>query len=108
MTLGPSSSAFVSFLSYHWLFNVATSFVNGPLQITLSNILSEMMCITIVGSSSESECDATSDSVDVECLSWDNSEDLYRLYSYDEDYNDDENGNHGPKTGQRKEKFKII
>ena len=31
MTLGPSSSAFVSFLSYHWLFNVATSFVNGPL-----------------------------------------------------------------------------
>ena len=30
MTLGPSSSAFVSFLSYHWLFNVATSFVNGP------------------------------------------------------------------------------
>ena len=32
ITLGPSSSAFVSFLSYHWLFNVATSFVNGPLQ----------------------------------------------------------------------------
>ena len=31
MTLGPSSSAFVSFLSYRWLFNVATSFVNGPL-----------------------------------------------------------------------------
>ena len=30
MTLGPSSSAFVSFLSYRWLFNVATSFVNGP------------------------------------------------------------------------------
>ena len=30
MTLSPSSSAFVSFLSYHWLFNVATSFVNGP------------------------------------------------------------------------------
>ena len=66
----------------------------SDLQITLSDILSEMMCITIVGSSSESECDATSDSVDVECLSWDNSEDLYRLYSYDEDYNDDENGNH--------------
>ena len=32
MTLGPSLSAFVSFLSYHWLFNVATSFVNGPLH----------------------------------------------------------------------------
>ena len=32
MTLGPSLSAFVSFLSYHWLFNVATSFVNGPLS----------------------------------------------------------------------------
>ena len=32
MTLGPSSSAFISFLSYHWLFNVATSFVNGPLH----------------------------------------------------------------------------
>ena len=31
ITLGPSSSAFVSFLSHHWLFNVATSFVNGPL-----------------------------------------------------------------------------
>ena len=31
MTLGPSSSAFVSFLSYRWLFIVATSFVNGPL-----------------------------------------------------------------------------
>ena len=31
MTLGPSSSAFVSFLSHRWLFNVATSFVNGPL-----------------------------------------------------------------------------
>ena len=30
LTLGPSSSAFVSFLSYRWLFNVATSFVNGP------------------------------------------------------------------------------
>ena len=30
MTLGPSLSAFVSFLSYHWLINVATSFVNGP------------------------------------------------------------------------------
>ena len=33
MTLGPSSSAFVSFLSYRWLFNVATSFVNGPLGV---------------------------------------------------------------------------
>ena len=32
MTLGPYSSAFVSFLSYRWLFNVATSFVNGPLK----------------------------------------------------------------------------
>ena len=32
MTLGPSLSAFVSFLSYRWLFNVATSFVNGPLE----------------------------------------------------------------------------
>ena len=32
MTLGPSLSAFVSFLSYHWFFNVATSFVNGPLD----------------------------------------------------------------------------
>ena len=31
MTLGPSSSAFVSLLSYHWLSNVATSFENGPL-----------------------------------------------------------------------------
>ena len=31
MTLDPSSSAFVSFLSYRWLFNVATSFVNGLL-----------------------------------------------------------------------------
>ena len=31
ITLGPYSSAFVSFLSYCWLFNVATSFVNGPL-----------------------------------------------------------------------------
>ena len=30
MTLRPSSSAFVSFLGYRWLFNVATSFVNGP------------------------------------------------------------------------------
>ena len=34
MTLGPSSSAFVSFLSYRWLFNIATSFVNGPLGFT--------------------------------------------------------------------------
>ena len=33
MTLDPSSSAFVSFLRYRWLFNVATSFVNGPLPI---------------------------------------------------------------------------
>ena len=41
--------------------------------------------------SSESECDATSDSADVESLSWDNSEDLYRLY-----YDDDENSNNGP------------
>ena len=32
MTLGPSLSAFVSFLSWRWLFNVATSFVNGPLE----------------------------------------------------------------------------
>ena len=32
MTLGPSSSAFVSFLGYRWLFNVATPFVNGPLS----------------------------------------------------------------------------
>ena len=64
----------------------------------LSNILSEMMWAVSEGSS-ESECDATTDSVDVESLSWDNSEDLYRLY-YDEDYDDDENGNHGaPKTG---------
>ena len=31
MTPCPYSPAFVSFLSYHWLFNVATSFVNGPL-----------------------------------------------------------------------------
>ena len=30
MTLSPSLSAFVSFLSYRWLFNVAMSFVNGP------------------------------------------------------------------------------
>ena len=30
MTLGPSSSAFISFLSYRWLFNVATLYVNGP------------------------------------------------------------------------------
>ena len=36
---GPSSSAFVSFLSNHWLFNVATSFVNGPLD--MSNIFSK-------------------------------------------------------------------
>ena len=35
MTLDPSSSAFVSFLSYRWLFKVATSFVNGPLQRSL-------------------------------------------------------------------------
>ena len=35
MTHGPSSSAFVSFLSYCWLFNVATSFVNGPLLSTV-------------------------------------------------------------------------
>ena len=33
MTLGPSLSAFVSFLSYRRLFNVATSFVNGPLAL---------------------------------------------------------------------------
>ena len=33
MAFGPSSSAFVSFLSYHWLLIVATSFVNGPLSI---------------------------------------------------------------------------
>ena len=59
-----------------------------------------MMCITIVGSSSESECDATSDSVDVECLSWDNSEDLYRLYSYDEDYNDVWHDAAGPDPSQ--------
>ena len=66
----------------------------------LSNILSEMMWTVSLSSedSSESECDATSYSADVESLSWDNSEDLYRLY-YDEDYDDDENGNHGaPKT----------
>ena len=47
--------------------------------------------------SSESECDATTDSVDVESLSWDNSEDLYRLYYDDEEEEDyDENGDHGP------------
>ena len=35
MTLGPSLSAFVTFFSYRWLFNVAMSFVNGPLlQVT--------------------------------------------------------------------------
>ena len=30
MTLVPFSSTFVSFLSHHWMFNVATTFVNGP------------------------------------------------------------------------------
>ena len=33
----PSSSAFVSFLSYSWLFNVATSFVNGPYLHTINS-----------------------------------------------------------------------
>ena len=28
--ISPTSSSFVIFFSYHWLFNVATSFVNGP------------------------------------------------------------------------------
>ena len=32
ITLGPSLSALVSFSSYRWLFNVATSFVNGPVS----------------------------------------------------------------------------
>ena len=43
MTLGPSSSAFVSFLSYRWLLNVATSFVNGPLSIMESTRLEERL-----------------------------------------------------------------
>ena len=65
----------------------------------LSNILSEMMWAVSLSSegSSESECDATSYSADVESLSWDNSEDLYRLYYDDEEEEDyDENGDHGP------------
>ena len=44
MTLGPSSSAFVSFLSYQWLFNVATSFVNGPLPVE-----SVVVVVVVVG-----------------------------------------------------------
>ena len=44
MTLGPSLSAFVSFLSYRWLFNVATSFVNGPL-LGLLQCASAFLCI---------------------------------------------------------------
>ena len=39
MTLGPSLSAFISFLSYRWLFNVATSFVNGPLRMKRVEII---------------------------------------------------------------------
>ena len=45
MTLGPSSSAFVSFLSYHWLFNVATSFVNGPLQNKCCVLSEDTYCV---------------------------------------------------------------
>ena len=41
MTLGPSLSAFVSFLSYRWLFNVATSFVNGPLWVVELGLVAE-------------------------------------------------------------------
>jgi len=64
----------------------------------LSNILSEMMWAVSLSSegSSESECDATSYSADVESLSWDNSEDLYRLYYDDDEEEEDENGDHGP------------
>merc|ERR1712102_67339 len=48
MTLGPSLSAFVSFLSYHWLFNVATSFVNGPLPtVTYSRALLKALGLKI-------------------------------------------------------------
>ena len=39
VTLGPSSSAFISFLSYRWLLNVATSLVNGPLEISITPVL---------------------------------------------------------------------
>ena len=38
MTLSNSLSSFVIFLSYRWLFNVATSFVNGPLYHTIPYI----------------------------------------------------------------------
>ena len=31
-TLCPSLSSYVIILSYHWLFNIATSFVNGQMQ----------------------------------------------------------------------------
>ena len=66
----------------------------------LSNILSEMMWAVSLSSegSSESECDTSSYSADVESLSWDNSEDLYRLYYDDDEEEDDynENDDHGP------------
>ena len=91
--------------------NVLLSEVNSKLELCpaesrrnvlsrLSHILSEMMWTVSLSSegSSESECDASSYSADVESLSWDNSEDLYRLYYDDEDeeVEDDENDDHGP------------
>ena len=91
--------------------NVLLSEVNSKLELCpaesrrnvlsrLSHILSEMMWTVSLSSegSSESECDASSYSADVESLSWDNSEDLYRLYYDDEneEVEDDENGDHGP------------
>ena len=38
MTLSPSSTTFVIFFSYHWLFNDATSFVNDPLVFKYSSL----------------------------------------------------------------------
>ena len=55
MTLGPSSSAFVSFLSYHWLSNVATSFENGPLlmhsslRMKIFIVVDFLVCVNSTG-----------------------------------------------------------
>ena len=73
----------------------------------IQHILSEMMWTVSMSSeeSSESECDVSSYSADVESLSWDSSEDFYYKLYYeeeeDEDYEEEEertfgSDDHGP------------
>ena len=90
--------------------NVILSEVNSKLELCpaesrknvlsrLSNILNEMMWTVSLSSEGSSDSDVSSSySADVESMSWDNSEDLYRLY-YDNDEDEDEdyeNDDHGP------------